>query len=137
MKKLNVLLVVGGLLLTNLVFASNGDLFQIDKEKINQEMAQLNELESFVLQNQDITYDDMLEAGNLLVMNLNTESSTMMPGMINTPILPPFWWGCILGPVGVLLVWILEDDPPQTKSAFWGCLISTLIWGAGSWYWWL
>ena len=137
MKKTAVIFVLGAMLMSTLTFAGNIDLFNYDENKINQEMADLNVLESMVLQNQDLTYDDLLQTGNPLVMGLNTDSSIMLPSQINTPILPPFWWGCILGPVGVLLVYVLEDDPAQTKSAFWGCLISTLLWGGSSWFWYL
>jgi hypothetical protein len=137
MKKTTILFVLFSLVFSTVSLAGNIDLFDYDKDKISHEMAQLNALESFVLQNGDVSYDDLLLSGNPLVADLNTESALMLPGMVATPILPAFWWGCILGPVGVLIVYILEDDPSQTKSAFWGCLISTLLWGGSSWFWYI
>jgi hypothetical protein len=136
MKKLTLLLVLIGLAFSNLAIAGAGDLFQYDKEKINQEMQDLNQLENLLVQNQDLSYADLLAAENPLVMNMDLNAEMALPGMINGPIIPAFWWGCILGPVGVLIVYIVEDDRAQTKSAFWGCVISTLLWGSSSWYWW-
>jgi len=128
-------LVLFGLLFTNFAMAENGDLFQYDKEKVNQEMTELNALEHILLQNQELSYEDLMVADNPLVLNLDYSMGLMTPDMINGPIIPAFWWGCIFGPVGVLIVYIVEDDRDQTKSAFWGCVIAGLVWGGGYGLW--
>ena len=123
MKKFVFLFVLFGVITTQ-SFAGVGDLFSYDKEKINSEMQQLNALEEVVAQTQDLTYDDLMEANNPLVANLNVDSN-LMPGFgAEMPVLPAFWWGCILGPVGILLVYVIEEDRDQTMSALWGCVIS-------------
>jgi hypothetical protein len=106
------------------VFAGSGDLFSYDKDKINAEMTQLTALEDMVSQSQDLTYDDLLAANNPLVADLNMGYDAMLAAMgANMPVLPAFWWGCILGPVGILLVYVIEEDRDQTMSALWGCVI--------------
>lgn len=143
MKRILFLLIFFGALSTQM-FAGSGDLFSYDKEKVNTEMTQLNALEEMVAQNQDLTYDDLLEANSPLVANLNLNANTMLPGMINDmPLVPAFWWGCVLGPVGILLVYLIEEDKDQTMSALWGCIVGSasyvafwviyaIIWGAWS-----
>lgn len=122
MKKFVFLFVLFGVITTQSI-AGVGDLFSYDKEKINSEMQQLNALEEMVAQDQSLTYDDLLEANNPLIANLNVDSN-LMPGFgAEMPVLPAFWWGCILGPIGILLVYVIEEDRDQTMSALWGCVI--------------
>lgn len=120
-----------GILFSTQSFAGNGDLFTFDKEKVESEMADLTALENLVNQNQDLTYNDLMEANNPLVMNLNYESSLMLTGMSAGPVIPSFWWGCLFGPVGILVVYLVEDDRDQTMSAFWGCVVGSLVSGVG------
>jgi cytochrome c biogenesis protein CcdA len=43
--------------------------------------------------------------------------------------IPSFLWGCILGVVGILLVYILTDgDKAETKKALWGMLVWIGVW---------
>jgi hypothetical protein len=128
MKKFTFLLALIGVLFSSLSYAGNGDLFTYDKEKVKMEMADLVALESMVSQDQTVTYQDLLEVNNPLVTGLDY-GSNMMLGMSSGPIIPAFWWGCLFGPVGILVVYLVEDDSSQTKSAFWGCLVNVLISG--------
>jgi len=90
MKKLAFLFVLFGILATQ-SFAGNGDLFDYDKEKVKGEMEQLNTLEDMVLQNQDLTYDDLIAANNPLVDELNYSSNIFMGSMSSAmPVLPAF-----------------------------------------------
>lgn len=136
MRKIAFLFILLGVLLSTQSFAGNGDLFDYDKEKIKSEMADLTALESMVLQDQNLTYDILLETNNPLVTDLNYGSNMMLAGMSAAPIIPAFWWGCIFGPLGILVVYLVEDDPDQTKSALWGCVINALLTGVsyGAYY---
>lgn len=137
MKKITLLFVLFGLLFSAQSFAGNGDLFSYDKERVSSEMAELDALEALVLQDQDLSYNDLLQANNPLVLDLNYESSLMMAGMSSGPIIPSFWWGCLFGPLGVLVVYLVEEDRDETMSAFWGCVISGVLYGAGTGLWWV
>jgi TRAP-type uncharacterized transport system fused permease subunit len=123
MKKIVFLFVLFGVLSTQ-SFAGVGDLFSYDKEKVKGEMEQLTALEEMVSQNQDLTYDDLLASNNPLINNINNDASAML-GINEMPLVPAFWWGCVLGPVGILLVYLIEEDKDQTMSAFWGCVVGS------------
>ena len=131
MKKFTFLFVMLGMLSATLSFAGNGELFSYDKAKVSNEMQSLTALENMVSQNQSLTFNDLVEANNPLVMNLDYESSMMLAGMSAGPIIPSFWWGCLFGPVGILVVYLVEDDRDQTMSAFWGCVVGSLVSGVG------
>jgi hypothetical protein len=135
MKKFTVLFVLMGLLFSFQSIAGNGDLFTYDKEKVNTEMAQLNMLEDVLIQDANLTYTDLLEVDNSLVANLDYSSNAMMAGMSAGPVIPSFWWGCLFGPIGVLVVYLVEEDRDETRSAIWGCVISAVLSGASSILW--
>ena len=88
----------------------------------------LSDLTPLTFYTSDIGQEDLLEVNNPLVTGLDY-GSNMMLGMSSGPIIPAFWWGCLFGPVGILVVYLVEDDSSQTKSAFWGCLVNVLISG--------
>lgn len=40
-------------------------------------------------------------------------------------IIPPFFWGCVLGVLGIILVYVLTDqDKDATKKALLGCIVT-------------
>jgi cytochrome c biogenesis protein CcdA len=55
--------------------------------------------------------------------------------------IPSFLWGCILGIVGVLIVYIITDgDKAETKKSLWGFLVAVGVYvvlyvGVYSWAW--
>lgn len=107
-------------------------VFDYDHNALEAAFYELNELDSYLEQNEGLSYEDLQAAGNILIAGI---------GDISTPLglpadgdelplgIPAFWWGCVLGWVGLLVVYVLTDkDKDQTKKALTGCLIST---GAG------
>jgi len=86
-------------------FANKASLFQYDEQSIDQKFADLNELENIVVTNQGITLSD-LKSGNLnLSPELKLKLNNLMDGMnlMEPPLgIPGFWWGCVLGPIGIL-----------------------------------
>ena len=46
--------------------------------------------------------------------------------MFDGPVdIPSFIWGCVAGPVGVLVVYLVTEDNDETKKALLGCI----LWG--------
>ncbi|HKK43812.1 MAG TPA: hypothetical protein VJ963_15455 [Bacteroidales bacterium] len=112
------------------LFANDADLFNLDYNAVEAEFSQLNQLADMVKSNSDMTYSALkLEHGNLIEsMNLVSESS--LPSDTKNPVLgiPSFLWGCGLGVVGILVVYIISDeDKAETKKALWGCLTWTAV----------
>ncbi|MFO8234645.1 MAG: hypothetical protein R6U04_04465 [Bacteroidales bacterium] len=103
--------------------------FTLDQEAFDEALSELNELDSYLALNEDLTYSDLEAAGSELITNISDISAPMGTAPQEDDALmgiPPFWWGCVLGWVGWLLVYVLTDqDKDQTKKAFTGCLISS------------
>lgn len=103
--------------------------FVLDQATLDLAFSELDDLESFLAQNEGVTYADLLATGSDLIANISDITAPMGQGAASDePLLgiPAFWWGCVLGWVGLLLVYVLTDkDREQTRKALTGCLIST------------
>ena len=115
-------------------FAEDPDLFTYDKSVIETELAQLNELEKYVLDNPGVSLTKLEEEGLPLASAVtNTNSYTAMNHMYEKALgIGGFWWGCCLGPAGVLVVYLVTEDKAETRSSIIGCVVGSLLYG-GSW----
>ena len=119
----------------NFGFASaNAELFQVNEEELNVEFAQLNELESFVNSNEDVTMSSM-DATNPLLQNVTSTGNAL--GVLSTygeaPLgIPSFIWGFCFNVAGVAIVYFVADDRDETRKAFIGCVVSN---GIGILFW--
>lgn len=112
--------------------AGNAELFTYDEQQLNQEFGTLNAVEDYVIQNEGATMADVKANTTLIAGDENPES---FQGMASTlrgdgpPLgIPSFIWGCVLGWIGILIVYFIAEDRDETKKAFYGCLIG---WGVG------
>jgi len=101
-------------------------VLMLDETALNEAMMELNELDEFLIDNAGVTFTDLESSGSELIVGV--ENSTAPLGMSSDsepPLgIPSFLWGCILGLVGILLVYILTDgDKVETKKALWGMLV--------------
>jgi len=100
------------------------DVFYLDEENLQEQMHELNSIEY-----QLISSGIFIDASQKTKLPFNSfgtfqESKT---------ILPPFVWGCLGGPLGMVIVYVLsEKDGQATMRSFWGCLLSSCIWGSFS-----
>ncbi len=98
----------------------------LDESALDEAMLELNELDEFLNANAGVTFTDLQSVESELIVGV--ENSTAPLGMDNEgepPLgIPSFLWGCLLGLVGILLVYILTDgDKDETKKALWGMLV--------------
>ncbi|MGR3812173.1 hypothetical protein [Jiulongibacter sp. NS-SX5] len=118
------------LLISLLSFQASANEFEFKNSELDQEFAELNALESLVAE-QNLTLEEVQSLQPELVSNIElnaTASISQTAGEM--PVLGPFWWGCCLGIVGLLLVYIITDnDKGQVKTALWGCIVSTILLG--------
>jgi len=125
MKKLLTFLFVM-LVMSTMTFANDdASLFNIDKQAIEQEVAPLNNLESYVNANDGVTYDD--------IDNTSILDKEVVLGDVNLSSEPPlgipsFLWGFILGVIGILIVYLMTEDGGETKKALWGCIAFAALW---------
>jgi hypothetical protein len=109
---------------------STEPVFDLNQSEINQTFNNLTQLESFILNNPDLSVDEIKTQNSKLLDNVSFETSSNLSLAGDMPIVGSFWWGCILGIVGLLVVYLVTDhDKEETKKAFIGCIIGTLIFG--------
>jgi len=134
MKKLLILTSVVLFLFAGKTFAEEPGLFTYDKSAVEAEMASLNDLEQYVLNNPGTTLSNMLEDGNPMATSIaGSNNFTAMNLMYEKALgIGGFWWGCCLGPAGILIVYLVAEDKAETKSSIIGCVVGSLLY-SGSW----
>lgn len=108
------------------LMAGQADDFKYNNQQVQNEFADLNCLEQTVVDNNFMPLSQM-QQNNLLTANF---SNLNLTNMMMEPALgiPGFWWGCVLGLIGVLCVYLITDhDKAEVKQAFIGCLVGVLI----------
>lgn len=135
MKKI-ILLASFALLIAGSGMAGQAGLFSYNQEAVELEMADLTSLENFVLANPGVRLSDMIASENELVTDMAHSCAFYGFDLMNDKALGigGFLWGCCLGPLGVLVVWLVADDPAETKKSIFGCIVNTLIGGSGYFY---
>ena len=130
MKKLFSLAIAMGLVLCGQVFANDADLFRVNENQIQKDFSQLNQLENYVESHQGVSLNEVKNTnpdalGTLAqdTKNLQGLGSTLS-SLGEAPLgIPSFVWGCVLGWIGILVVYLIAEDKEQTKKAFYGCLV--------------
>lgn len=110
--------------------ASAAALFSFDEAAVYQSVAELTALEQFVKANDGTILADLQSMNHNLVAGLifaDPSGITLNP--LNVLGIPSFVWGICLGPLGLAIVYFVEQDKSETKKAFWGCLINAVIGG--------
>jgi len=107
--------------------ASNAEVFEMDENFVNTELAQLTELENFVVENEGITLSE-IDASNGLLAELNGSNDILhtleMIGRGDPPLgIPSFLWGACFGVAGIAIVYFVTDDRDETRKALTGCAI--------------
>ncbi len=105
-------------------------VFDFDANSFEQAMASLNDLDNYLNDHQGVTYSVLIETSSELIADLTDLAAP--PGVAQSgedPLgIPSFWWGCVLGWIGILLVYIFSgNDQGQAKKALSGCLINAGI----------
>ena len=102
--------------------------FILNQNELDLVFAELNELDNYLTSNEGLTYADLQAEGSTLIANISDITAPLGQTQEGeAPLgIPAFWWGCILGWVGLLIVYVVTDkDQVQTKKALNGCLISS------------
>ncbi len=109
------------------LLANQADDFKYNKLQVQDEFASLNVLEQTVIDNSFMSLSEM-KSNNMLSSEFSNLSLTTM--MMEPALgIPGFWWGCVLGPIGILVVYAVTDnDKAEVKKALYGCLVSAGVW---------
>ncbi|NJK95017.1 MAG: hypothetical protein HC830_14850 [Bacteroidetes bacterium] len=110
------------------VLANDSELFSYDKAKVQKAVSDMSQVEQMINQNPDVSVDDLMAQGKL---NASFDATAASPfSVMGEPPLgiPSFLWGCILGWVGLLIVYLITEDKEETKKALWGCVAASVAW---------
>jgi hypothetical protein len=132
MKKLLILASMLILIGVGKSMAGQAGLFSYDAVTIENQMAQLDQLEGYVLENPGITLGQMASDGNALAFMVSDPNGINGFNLINEKVLgiPSFLWGCVFSWVGVLIVYLVGQDKAETKSAIIGCVVGAVAYSA-------
>lgn len=108
---------------------AESQVMTFNEQAVNAEFEKLNKLEEFVTANEGVTIEDVQNTELTQDLKLDTNvTNAVAAGELPLGI-PAFWWGCVLGLLGVLAVYLITDkDKEQTKKALYGCLAWTVLW---------
>ena len=122
------------ILTTVTTFAASPDAdFETGADTFGNEFAELDKVEAYINANEGITLDELTTNHRevLADVTLIEDTSTMFTAD-RMPIVGGFWWGCLLGIVGLVLVYFITDnDRDEVRKALIGCVITTLVIGLG------
>lgn len=127
MKPRKVILLFSFILLSCAATASGSDEFSFDNQLIKEEFSELSALETLIVTNgypglSELEDNQLLKSGYL-------NSNPSFPGNGEDPLgIPGFWWGCVLGPIGIIAAYILSDNnKDQARMALNGCIVATVV----------
>ena len=121
----------------------NAGLFDYNADKIDSVFKQLNNLEAQLIENPDLTFDEIINQNHTYRYLLSPSNSTPL-GLSNISApgkIPSFWWafslsiigsytlyGAVAGPIAVGVVYFsTKKDKIETKKAIYGCLTGTVL----------
>ena len=123
MKKILIIL----LTVPFLSFGNQADLFELDNQKVDSYMKNLEIVEDLVVKN-EADYSSTLQLNPSIYDNVNLSSHSNFSLVYGPPLgIPSFAWGLCCGLPGLAVVYFIADDKEETKKAFYGCVTSTVV----------
>ena len=107
---------------------SNASLFSYNEAALENEFAELNELENYVVENA-LSLNDLVSGNSEMLssMNLDTESSAAAGFSVDDMDWGAFLWGFCCGPCGVGIVYLQKEKRTNER------MVSSLIgWGVAA-----
>jgi hypothetical protein len=99
-----------------------------NETELEQTFSKLNRLEQMYQENPAASLEELTAHAEFEGVKIEAANLSSVTNAGDLPILPAFWWGCILGAIGILLVYIITEDKDQSMKALWGCLAWTGFW---------
>lgn len=104
----------------------------LQKEDFTSEFKKLNQLESIIMANPNLTVDSIIKEQPQLLKDLGINSETKSNIGDDDPMkpagFPAFWWGFCLGIWGILIVYLITDnDKAALNKTVKGCITATAI----------
>ena len=103
---------------------------QFNDSEVYSAFAEVSALDQYLNANDGKTFADVSKDNSTILNGVSSTTSLPLtaPGKDETALgIPSFLWGCALGWVGMLIVYLVTESKDQTKKALWGCLVGTAI----------
>jgi len=110
-------------------------IVNFDETEIYASFDQINDLTSFVIENDAVTYSDAASVDMSMVENVSSSAALALSNANagDPPFVSAFLWGCILNWVGIAIVAFTTDmDKDQIMKSVWGCVANSVV--IGLWY---
>jgi hypothetical protein len=105
-------------------------IVNFDESEIYASFDQINDLTSYVTENENVTYADVVTVNNSMVENVSSSAALALSNANagDPPFVSAFLWGCILNWVGIAVVAFTTDmDKDQIMKSVWGCAANTIV----------
>lgn len=106
-------------------------MFAIDKEEVKAELAEMEQLEDYVLANEGTTISEIRANEPALIadisLNENIELGLAGSSYMEPLGIPAFVWGFCFNVSGLAVVYFVTEDDEETKKALYGCVTSALL----------
>ncbi len=101
-----------------------------DDAEIYAAFAEVSDLDQYLAQNENKTYTDVSQENVTLLNGISSSSSMPFTASSDELVMgiPSFFWGCVFGWVGLLVVYLVLENKEQTKKALYGCVAATVVW---------
>jgi hypothetical protein len=131
MKKIFLLLIFVSL--SAFAFGSDlSNIFQIDEDRLTNELSALSSVEELVKLN-NFTRSDLFSAENLIALSALHPTYGIESVVLSDdgpPLgIPSFFWGFCFGLMGILLVYLITEDQSEARKAVNGCAVLGLMIG--------
>lgn len=102
---------------------------QFDESEIYAAFADVSSLDQYLAQNDGKTYTEVSQENATLLSGVSSTTSLPFSASSDELVLgiPSFFWGCVFGWVGLLVVYLVLENKEQTKKALTGCIVSTVV----------
>ncbi|HKK81825.1 MAG TPA: hypothetical protein VJ909_06240 [Prolixibacteraceae bacterium] len=115
------------MLLFSITMLCHANTNNFDESEIYSAFNEISEATEFI-ESTNASYAD-LEANGFsasAIANTAAIATSMQDENMEPPVLSAFWWGCLTGPVGIVVVAVTTDNnKEQIKKSVFGCAIPT------------
>jgi hypothetical protein len=103
---------------------------QFNDTEVYDAFAEVSALDQYLTVNEGKTFADITKENSSILNGVSATTSLPLtsPASGETALgIPSFLWGCVLGWVGMLIVYLITEDKEQTKKALYGCILGTVV----------
>jgi hypothetical protein len=99
-----------------------------DETEITNSFEEIDDLVNYIAANETATYSDIEQTNSIMLEGISATSAMTLWTEENAepPIISAFWWGCLTGGIGILIVALTTDgDSVQIRKSVVGCAVPT------------